>query len=454
MILRLLAAALFCAPSGILASTRTDTLSEPTEIQGVPCQKGKVGFFGDGRLRHAALSRDWTMGGVVWPSGSEVTLRAEGQLQRCWTSRETITASGFTLPAGTEVWAFYTDGEPCACCLLREAVFAGLQLPLHSSVFLPRQSSTGRGWRLWPSRDVTIQGHVCHQIDGGSGHMFFRDGKLRAIWVLGVEGIDGVPCTSIAEGMAMRVSFYGSDRMAWFYENGHLQQGMLAQDATIQGHALKKGDLVTLSPDGKVDLTARSFGRAAILRDEGGNLADILTVLRERNKSRAGAGEVEAAPLAEGIRANESLKNMGQASPVKAVETVNWASWRGEIETLAGMIVFDASGESAARALFASLKPGVKAQLKSPERMMAVLIEYGYPTGRGYRVLGEHGIFFASGVRIVRCELQTSRAGPSWVTYRMQRIDGKWMLEVNQGNVFELSDLLIVEGAMPPPEDY
>jgi hypothetical protein len=241
--------------------------------------------------------------------------------------------------------------------------------------------------------------------------------------------------------------------MAWFYENGHLQQGMLAHDATIQGHAFKKGDLVSMTPDGRVDLTAKPLGGAAMSLNEGGNLAYIMTVLQERKKSRAASGEVDAPSALEGLMAIESLKNVGQATPVDAIETLNWAAWHVDIGTHAGMIVFDTSGESAAKALFSSLSPGMRAQLQSPERMMAVLIECGYPTGRGYRVEGEHGVLFASDVRIVRCVYQTSSGGVSWVTYRMRRVGGKWMLEVNQWNVLELSDLLLVEGAMPPPDE-
>jgi|GEM_PF-2049117 len=388
--------------------------------------------------------------GTLWPAGTEVTLNDKGELARCCLVRELTTPSGFKLPAGTEIWSF-SQGQPWACCLHGDSHFCGVALPKHSTVFL---SPVPMGWRLWPSKDVTIQGHVCHQIDDGSGHVFYRDGKLRAIWVLGVEEIDGVPCTSDARGMPMGVSLYGSDCMAWFYENGHLQQGMLAQDETIQGHTLKKGDIVSLKPEGGIDLSAKPLGRTAMFQNEGGNLAEIMAVLQTRNKSHAAACEVEVAPLLEGMRAIERLKNVGQATPLDAIETLNWAAWHADIGTHAGMIVFDGSGESAAKALFASLSPGMTAQLQSPERLMAILIEYGYPTGRGYRVIGEHGIFFAADVRIVRCEIETSRGRHSYVTYRMRRVGGKWMLEVNEWNVSGLSDLLTVNGGLPPPADH
>jgi hypothetical protein len=47
--------------------------------------------------------------------------------------------------------------------------------------------------------------------------------------------------------------------MAWFHDNGHLQQAMLSRDVTLQGHSFKKGDVINLDPDGKVDLKAKKL---------------------------------------------------------------------------------------------------------------------------------------------------------------------------------------------------
>jgi hypothetical protein len=475
MMLRLAAAAFLCAPLGAIASPLAEAQPETEVIQGVPCQKGRVDLYWGGKLRHAFLSRDFKIGDVVWPSGSEVSFDKAGQIERCWVSRETAIPSGFTLPAGTEVWAFVL-GEPRACCLHREAVFKGQQLPLHSSVFLPRQGFPENGWRLWPSKDFTIQGHFCHATDDGTGHMFYHDGQLRAIWVTGVEEIDGVPCTSSTKGMPSAVSFYGTDCMAWFYESGRLQQGMLARDATIQGHAFKMGDIVVFTREGKVDLAAKPLGwddhgprypswmggekihpdptpAYAAPRHDKEMLAGILTVLH----ARAGAGPLGRRPagdqLPREMKDIDSLRNAGNASAVDAVETVNWAMRHGDIDALAGIIAFDSGGKSASWAFLASLSPEVRAQLQSPQRMMAVLIEYGYPTGRGYRVLADNRLGFAGKERVVRCEAQTSAGDRFRVSYRLQRIDNKWMLEVNERNVSELGRLLAAEKELPPPTE-
>jgi len=76
------------------------------------------------------------------------------------------------------------------------------------------------------------------------------------------EMIDGVPCTSRAGlfKMPLRVTFLGTERMAWFYEDGHLKQALLSCKFTIQGHNFKKGDVICLGADGKLDLKAKKLG--------------------------------------------------------------------------------------------------------------------------------------------------------------------------------------------------
>jgi hypothetical protein len=47
--------------------------------------------------------------------------------------------------------------------------------------------------------------------------------------------------------------------MVWFYDDGHLQQAMLSQDFSLQGHSFKKGDVISLGPDGQVDMNAKKL---------------------------------------------------------------------------------------------------------------------------------------------------------------------------------------------------
>ena len=59
--------------------------------------------------------------------------------------------------------------------------------------------------------------------------------------------------------MGFDVIRLGTQRMAWFYDNGQLQQAMLSQDVTLQGHSFKKGEVISLGFDGKIVLNAKKL---------------------------------------------------------------------------------------------------------------------------------------------------------------------------------------------------
>jgi hypothetical protein len=180
-----------------------------------------------------------------------------GRIQSCILARD-HTLVGQPLPEGTEV-LFTPGGKVWNYLLGRDATICGLPLPAKSRVF--GADMFGR-IRFWPSRDILIQGHLCKAVDDGIGHYMYRDGRLCAIWLKQDEVIDGVPCTSSASMVAMplRVLFLGTERMAWFYEDSRLRQAMLSRDFNVQGHAFKKGDVISLDPDGKLDLSPGKLG--------------------------------------------------------------------------------------------------------------------------------------------------------------------------------------------------
>ncbi len=82
----------------------------------------------------------------------------------------------------------------------------------------------------------------------------YPNGKLASIWLADVEEIAGLPCTSNDNPFTIRfkVIHLGTDRMTYFYESGHLSQGMVARDVTVQGVALHKAQVVRLDEAGKV----------------------------------------------------------------------------------------------------------------------------------------------------------------------------------------------------------
>ncbi len=268
----LLAIPLLCGPLSTIAATKTQDLSHPTELQGVPCQ-GKVEFHDDGRIHHCHLSGDYTIQGNVLPAGSELRFNKPGEGWWCRLARA-ATFSGLAFPPHGEV-CFHENGEVASCRLSRDSAFLGSVLPAGSTIFLPRKSMVHAfrdiGWggpscpRVWLPADTRLQGHLCEATMNGVGHILYPDGKLRGIWLAHDEEIDGVPCTSSFKLFRMpwpKLTF-GTDFMAWFYENGHLQQGMVSRQVTLQGRSFKAGDIISLTPAGRLQTTTKTLGAAS-----------------------------------------------------------------------------------------------------------------------------------------------------------------------------------------------
>jgi len=73
-------------------------------------------------------------------------------------------------------------------------------------------------------------------------------------------------------------------------------------------------------------------------------------------------------------------KNAGRATPAAAFESILWAATHGEIDALAGMLDFRASGaDRKLEELFAGLPAEVRAQYGSPEKLFATLLAAQIP---------------------------------------------------------------------------
>lgn len=184
----------------------------PGVFQGTPKR------FKDGRIQRGLLSQDCTLSGHALPAGSEVDFMETGALRSCRLGRATPIL-GQVLPAETRL--FFLAG--------------------------------GRLRMFWLPAPTLLQGHLVQgpQRDG-QGNRLHPSGALSAIWLAKEEVIDGVPCTS--EGSWF--NRLGTRRMAFFYDDGRLRQAHLARDYTRDGHTFRKGDIISLSPAGSVDLRA------------------------------------------------------------------------------------------------------------------------------------------------------------------------------------------------------
>ncbi len=180
-----------------------------------------------------------------------------GAVKRCRLARE-HRFGVHLVPAGSDVY-LHDTGVLWLIVLGADAAFDGQVLPAKASIFLERD---GRMRFFWLHEDAVIQGHRIPGHEDGAGNRLHPNGTVRAIWLVGDQEIDGIPCTTSGNVLrfGMRVISLGTKRMAWFHDNGRLQQAMLSRDVVIQGHAFKKGDIISLRRDGTVDLTAPLLG--------------------------------------------------------------------------------------------------------------------------------------------------------------------------------------------------
>jgi len=177
-------------------------------------------------------------------------------LALCRLPRDTAVA-GYPFPASSTLW-FSEQGALAQARLGREAPVLGLTLPEGTQLFFRPDGSLRF---FWLPRDTRLQGHLVRAQDDGQGNRLHPNGALRAIWLAEDETIDGVPCSSSGSvwRLGWRVIGLGTRRMAWFHDNGRLQQAMLGRDSVIQGRAMKAGEVVRLDAQGRLEVSPTAF---------------------------------------------------------------------------------------------------------------------------------------------------------------------------------------------------
>lgn len=203
----------------------SNTTSSQQIIQSIPC-RGKMEYYRSGKIRTCYLSKDYEKDGNILSAGSKLFFEENGNLT--------------------------------GCRICKESKFYGVLFPAKTCVFFNRW---GHRFSFWLPEDTRIQGHLIAATSDGIGNSLHLNGKLKAIWLADDEEISGVPCSSSMNifRFGSRVLSLGTKRMVWFYDNGQLQQAMLARDVTIQGHSFKKGDLIYFDKDGRIDLNSKNI---------------------------------------------------------------------------------------------------------------------------------------------------------------------------------------------------
>lgn len=218
-------ACLFCTGVALGQTTEPAVQTSNKLAQGAQCAS-QVKYYADGKPFSCQSSQGFLVGNIQIPAGSGISFRPNGEVGSAWLGKDG-TVYGQALPAGTVL--HFGEGD--------------------------------RLRHFWLPKDTVLQGHLVRGQDDGAGSRLHPNGKLLAIWLAQDEVIDGVPCTSSANVLRMGfgVIRLGTQRMAWFYDNGRLRQAMLSQDVTLQGNDFKKGEVISLDLDGKVDPGAKKL---------------------------------------------------------------------------------------------------------------------------------------------------------------------------------------------------
>lgn len=189
-------------------------------IKNIPC-RGEVEYFKNNKINTCVLAKDFIIDGYWLPESSKLFFNSDGKLDRCIISKETK--------------------------------FFGQPLPPGTSVFF---NYWGEKLSFWLPENTLIQGHLIGAQNDGPGTPLYENGKLKEIWLVNDELIDGIPCTTSGNIFiyGYQVARMGTERRVKFYDNGKLKQALLFRDVTIQGHSYKKGEFIFLDKDGKIDL--------------------------------------------------------------------------------------------------------------------------------------------------------------------------------------------------------
>ena len=137
--------------------------------------------------------------------------------------------------------SYHPNGKLRSCTLNCLDTLSGQELAEGTYVSLTKE---GVFKQCFLQENTVIQGHYCL----GGGHnfstCFHPNGVLRLAWLVENEVIDGIPCKAF--------SFFGNRSGTYFHDNGRLASCSISEDINIEGISFKEGDIVRLTPEGKL----------------------------------------------------------------------------------------------------------------------------------------------------------------------------------------------------------
>jgi hypothetical protein len=172
-----------------------------------------------------------------------------------------------------------------------------------------------------------------------------------------------------------------------------------------------------------------------MLREDIGNLRVNTQELLKIARTTAPRTAVNTVPAGTGtdLIPAHALRNAGRATPEAAAETLLWAAFGGDVETLAEGLILPAAARAKADAWFASLPESTRAQYGSPEKVIALLIARGADTLGAMQIIGQREVAPDEvGVRMRFADTQGNTKEDNFLLHRA--VDG-WRLMLPEAAV-------------------
>ena len=204
-----------------------------------------------------------------------------------------------------------------------------------------------------------------------------------------------------------------------------------AEHQRLEAAQLKPGELDRLAAD-------RNAVTALLVEIEN---------MKHRAEAVASTGKTSASPkplprsMKDGPVASALWKNAGQATPEATFETALWAGAGGNVESLAGLLSFDADAEVRAEAIFAKLPSPMRQELATPERLIALLVAKDVPLG-GAQILGQITPVDPTAEIKLRVKLLDAEGKSKETNLSLRSQDGSWRFVVSPQVVEKYATLL------------
>lgn len=170
------------------------------------------------------------------PNEGQVSSSSSGQ-----TLTEPVDIQGVSCQGHVE---YYSNGRLKTCTLAREDTLSGQ--PLAEGTVVTFTADGVLDW-CFLQKDTEIQGHLCKGQGHGWMTCFYPNGKLKLAWLGRDQVIQGIPCAEYS----FWADAFGGGAGTYFHENGNLKRCRLANDVTVDGHLLKRGDQAAFDENGK-----------------------------------------------------------------------------------------------------------------------------------------------------------------------------------------------------------